>query len=228
MVPDECQLPSSMYNTEFRKGIEDLFADSVFRIKFCNQIIVYQNRTSFSGKFFTLKQCWGSVSLYSDPDLAFRFDADPDPVPTFHFYTVRMRIRPFTLIRIRIRLFIKVMRIFNPCPKDPSQLNFEGWTSMAPFNTSKPPGFLTWSGSGFHFAVDPDLAFHFDADPDPVPTFHFDTVRMWIRPFRYGSGSGSSSKLCESSIHILKALLSSIVRDEPPWLHLTPLHLSAF
>jgi hypothetical protein len=104
MVPDECQLPSSMYNIEYRKGIEDLFADSVFRIKFCNQIIVYQIRTAFSGKFFILKQCWGSVSLYSDPDLAFRFDADPDPVPTFHFDTVRMWIQPFTLIRIRIRL----------------------------------------------------------------------------------------------------------------------------
>ncbi len=85
MVPDECQLPSSMYNIEYRKGIEDLFADSVFRIKFCNQIIVYQNRTAFSGKFFIFKQGWGSVSLYLDPDLAFRFDADPDPVPTFHF-----------------------------------------------------------------------------------------------------------------------------------------------
>jgi hypothetical protein len=148
MVPDECQLPSSMYNIEYRKGIEDLFADSIFRIKFCNQIIVYQNLTAFSGNFFYIRTVLGiRITLFgsgsgfslwrgsgSGTNISLWYSPDADPA--FYFHTDR--------------LFIKVMRIFNPWPTDPSQLNCEGWTSKAPFNTSTPPGFLNWSGSSFY------------------------------------------------------------------------------
>ncbi len=79
------------------------------------------------------------------------------------FFTFkRIRILPFTLKRIRILLF-NLMRIRTRI------LPLTFFPDLDPPILQNDPLRL----APFHFAVDPDPAFHFGADADPDPAFYF-------------------------------------------------------